>query len=53
MCPYRDWFRTYESVNCGIVLMGNNSQCEAIGKGIIRLKMHDNMIRTLTNVIRS
>ena len=30
--------------------MGNNAQCKAIGKGTIRIKMHDGMIRTLTNV---
>jgi len=30
--------------------MGNNSQCKVAGKGTIRFKMHDSMIKTLTNV---
>jgi len=50
MCPHRDWFTPYESVDCGVVLMGNNSQCKAMGKGAIRIKMHNGMITTLTNV---
>ena len=49
MCPHRDWSTTY-SVDGGVVLMGNNAQCKAVGTGTIRIKMHDGMIRTLTNV---
>jgi len=50
MCPHRDWFTTYESVNYGVILKGNNSQCKVLGKGTIQIKIHDGMIRTLTNV---
>ena len=50
MCPHKDWSTTYNSVDCGVVLMGNDSQCKAVGKGTIWIKMHDGMIRTLTNV---
>ncbi|CAL9127782.1 unnamed protein product, partial [Musa textilis] len=30
--------------------MGNNAACDVIGKGTIRIKMHDGIVRTLTNV---
>ena len=50
MCSHRNWFTTYEPVDCGVVLMGNNSQCKAMGKVTIQIKMHDDMIITLTNI---
>ncbi|KAL3505148.1 hypothetical protein ACH5RR_034989 [Cinchona calisaya] len=50
MCPNRDLFSTYESCNSGIVLMGNNVVCNVVGKGTVRIKMHDGIVRTLTNV---
>ena len=27
MCPNRDWFHTYEDVDQGTVLMGNDTTC--------------------------
>ncbi|KAK2428994.1 gag-protease polyprotein [Trifolium repens] len=33
MCPYKDLFTTFESVDCGIVLMGNDAQCKVAGIG--------------------
>ena len=27
MCPNQDWFSSYESIDGGIVLMGNNAPC--------------------------
>jgi len=50
MCPHRDWFTTSESVVYDVVLMGNDSQCKAMGNGTIQIKMHEGMIRTLTNM---
>jgi len=50
MCPNRDLFSIYESCNGGIVLMGNNVACDVVGRGTIRIKMHDGIVRTLTNV---
>ncbi|KAH0765169.1 hypothetical protein KY285_001040 [Solanum tuberosum] len=26
MCPHKDWFVTYDKVECGVVLMGNDAQ---------------------------
>jgi hypothetical protein len=50
MFPKRDWFTIYDSVNCGSVLMGNNVPCKIVGIGIIRIMMHDGIVRTLANV---
>jgi hypothetical protein len=45
--PKRDWFTTYESINSGSVLMGNNFACKIVGMGTITIRMHDVIIRTL------
>lgn len=50
MCPNRDWFSSFEEIDGGVVLMGNNNACQIKGIGTIRLKMHDGTIRRLTNV---
>ena len=50
MCPNRDYFSTYKSVQGGVVLMGNNHACKIAGMGTIKIKMHDGVVRTLTDV---
>ena len=50
MTPYRDWFNTYKSVNCGYVLMGNDAACKVVGIGTINIKMFVNVVRTLGEV---
>jgi 5'-3' exoribonuclease 2 len=50
MCPNRDWFSTYKSVDDGSVLMSNNTACKILGIGTVRIKLHDGVVRTLTNV---
>ncbi|KAJ9544694.1 hypothetical protein OSB04_024401 [Centaurea solstitialis] len=50
MCPHRSWFHTYEKVPEGVVMMGNNDSCPIIGKGTIRIRMHDGITRTLGDV---
>ena len=50
MCPNRDCFSTYESVNSGVVLIGNNHACKIAGVGTIKVKMHDGVVRTLIDV---
>ncbi|KAG8472618.1 hypothetical protein CXB51_034307 [Gossypium anomalum] len=50
MCPNREWFSTYNSVEGGVVRMGNDSSSKVIGIGIVKIKMHDGMIRTLSDV---
>ena len=31
-------------------MIGNNVACDVVGRGTIRIKMHDGIVRTLTNV---
>ena len=50
ICINRDWFITYDSVNAGSVKMGDDSPCQIIGIGSVQIKMHDGIIRTLTDV---
>nr|GEW27184.1 retrovirus-related Pol polyprotein from transposon TNT 1-94 [Tanacetum cinerariifolium] len=50
MIPHRSWFTTYESFNGSNVYMGNHSICPVIGKGIIQVKRHDGVVRTITGV---
>jgi len=50
MTPYRDWFSSYDSIEGGVVLLGNNVSCKVFGIGSVKIKMHDGIIRTLTNV---
>lgn len=37
-------------MNDDTVLMENNMTCKTVGVGIIQIKMHDDIVRTLTNV---
>ena len=48
--PHRDWFDIYKSVNCGSILMGNDATCKVVGIGTIKIKMFDNVVRTLGEV---
>ena len=50
MCPNRDWFATYEPVEGGTVLMGDNSTCKVAGIDSDQIKMFDGIVRTLTDV---
>jgi hypothetical protein len=50
MSSKRDWFASYELVNDGTVLMGNDVVCKIVGISTIIIKMHDGIVRILTNV---
>ena len=50
ICPNWDWFTTYQLINGGIILMENNTSCKVVGIGTIRIKSHDGIMRTLSNV---
>ncbi|KAL5537520.1 hypothetical protein UlMin_043650 [Ulmus minor] len=50
MCPYKEWFCTYQPYDVGIVLMGNDVSCKVIEIGTVKIKMHDGIIKTLCNV---
>ncbi len=50
MCPNRDWFATYEAVQGGTVLMGDDTPFGVAGIGIVQIKMFDGCIRILSDV---
>ncbi|CAL9028580.1 unnamed protein product, partial [Prunus brigantina] len=50
MCPIREWFSSFEELDGGVVLMGNNNACKTQGIGKICLKMHDGTVRELSDV---
>ena len=50
MCPNREWFSTYSSVEGGVVHMGNDSSSKIIGIGTVNIRIHDGTIRTLSDV---
>ncbi|KAH9769644.1 hypothetical protein KPL71_012096 [Citrus sinensis] len=47
MCPNKNLFTNYETCDGGIVVIGNDSSCRVVGRGLIRLKMFDGIIREL------
>ncbi|KAI9180602.1 hypothetical protein LWI28_006414 [Acer negundo] len=50
MCPNKQWFSSFQELDGGVVLMGNDNTCQTKGIGTVRLKMHDGTIRRLTDV---
>ncbi|KAH9650990.1 hypothetical protein KPL70_026576 [Citrus sinensis] len=50
MCPNKILFTNYETCDGGIVVMGNDSSCRVVGRGSIRLRVFDGMIRKLRDV---
>ncbi|KAK3002536.1 hypothetical protein RJ639_020933 [Escallonia herrerae] len=50
ICPNRDLFATYRSFDGGKVLMENDVACKVVGISSIQIRMHDGIVRTLTDV---
>ncbi|KAK3029181.1 hypothetical protein RJ639_038733 [Escallonia herrerae] len=50
MCPHKEWFDCLTPCNGGTVLMGNDAVCEVLGRGTIKIKMFDGIVRTLGDV---
>jgi hypothetical protein len=50
MCSHRNWFISYQSVDEGVVFMGNGILCKTIGVGSTRIRMFDGIFRELTDV---
>jgi len=46
----RDWFVTYQPIDGGNVLIGNNMSCKTIGIRSIKIRMHDGIVRTLSDI---
>ena len=50
MCPHKDWFSIYDPVDSTIIHMDNNAQCKVTEIGTVKIKTHDGIVRTLSNV---
>ena len=50
MCPNREWFSSYSSVEGGVMHMGNDSSSKIIGIGTVKIRIHDGTIMTLLDV---
>ncbi|KAH9781363.1 Integrase catalytic domain-containing protein [Citrus sinensis] len=50
MCPHKDFFVTFESIDGGKVLLGNNLACKVAGIGSVRIKMYDGSVKGLEQV---
>ncbi|KAG6687290.1 hypothetical protein I3843_11G064100 [Carya illinoinensis] len=48
--PRRDWFTTYESINSDSLLIGNDIACYIVGIGLVKIKMYDGIVKTLSNI---
>ena len=45
-----EFFSTYEAIDGGVVLMGNDAPCKIIGIGSVKINKYDGVVRTLTEV---
>jgi hypothetical protein len=50
MFSHRNWFISYQSVDKGVVFMGNGIPCKIVGVGSIRIRMFEGIVRELTDV---
>ena len=46
-----EWFAGFEKLDGGLVMFGDDHTCQNEGIGIIRIKLFDEMIRELKNVM--
>ncbi|KAJ0080943.1 hypothetical protein Patl1_11326 [Pistacia atlantica] len=51
MTPHKEWFCEYETYNGGNVLVEDDTAVKFIGRGKIRLRLHDGSVRTLLEVM--
>ena len=46
----KEWFYNLEELELGSVIMGNDQTCEILGKGKIKMKLHDGIVHFLNKV---
>ena len=51
MCLKKEWFYSLVKSELGSVIMGNDQTCEILGKGKIKLKLHDGTVCFLNEVL--
>ena len=50
MTTYKDWFDSYTSNDFEFAYIGNNKACAIARKGLMKIHMHDGVVRTLCDV---
>ena len=50
MCPTKSWFHSYNKIDGGKVLLGNNMSCIVVGIGSVQVKLDDGTVKTLSSV---
>ena len=50
MCIHKQWFKSYKSINDGVVYMDNDVSCNVVGIGSIQIKIFDGTNKILTDV---
>ena len=50
MTPNKAWFEELKQGDGGVVLLGNNRPCKVQGVGFVRVKLHNDVEKVLTNV---
>ena len=50
MCPNQNWFCSYNKIEGGQVLLGNNFACHVVGIGNVKIQLEDDTVKTLTEV---
>ena len=50
MCSHRNLFISYQSVDEGVVFMGNGIPSKIVGVGSIRIRMFDGIVRELNQI---
>lgn len=51
MCPNKEWLHDFQFFFYNnLVLIGNNSTCKTVGIGLLKIKIFDGVIQTLTDV---
>lgn len=50
VCPRREWFSSFEKIDSGVVIMGNDNSCQVEGVCIVWIKMCDGVVREVDDV---
>ena len=48
--PHKDCFSTYDPIDSTVIHIGNNVQYKVTGIGTVKIKIHDGVVRILSNV---
>ena len=50
MCLHRSWFSSYQSIDEGVVYMGNDISYKKIGIESVKIRMYNGVVKTLNEV---